>query len=150
MRRTFYGRIDLLAIPLLVLALGWYYLVAERLAAFLYTGFTRDRLWEFCVEELPAGLPPVHEGPLPGSESQLVPISYVCTYTQTTPSVTVVHTDIAGTMIAALPIAVLIACVGIRWATILRGKRIEQLRAASVLPGASNDGTLNTQSRDGS
>ncbi|ALV45356.1 hypothetical protein MB46_07470 [Arthrobacter alpinus] len=121
MKRTSFGLIDVLAIPLLVLALGWYYLIAEKIASILFTGFTRDRLWQFCVDELPAGLPPVHEGPLPATESQLVPIRFVCTYAQTVPTVTVVHTDIAGTMIPALPLAAFIVCVVTRWATILRG-----------------------------
>lgn len=124
-----------------MLALGWYYLVAERFAVFLYTGSTRDRLWEFCVEELPAGLPPLYEEPLPGSASELVPIQYVCTYTQTVPGVTVVHTDVAGTMVAAAPLAVLIAGVSIRCATLLWQKHVEQRRAASDLPVGSHGGT---------
>lgn len=150
MKRISLGRIDLLAIPLLVLALGWYYLIVEKIASILFTGFTRDGLWQFCVEELPAGLPPVDEGPLPAAESQLVPIRFVCTYTQTFPSVTVVHTDIAGTMIAALPVTAVIACVVIRWATILRGKHVEWRRTSGGLPGASHGGTLNNQPGDGS
>lgn len=149
MKRTSFGRIDLLAIPLLALALGWYYLIAEKIASFFYTGFTRDRLWAFCVERLPAGLPPVYEGPLPGSESQLVPIRYVCTYTQTVPSVTVVHTDTAGTIIAALPLAVLVASFGIRWVTILWRKYVDRRQVPGVRSGASNGGSPNNQPDDG-
>ncbi|WP_104086728.1 hypothetical protein [Arthrobacter sp. GMC3] len=145
MKRTSFGRLDLFAVPLLALALGWYYLIAEKLASFFFTGFRRDRLWEFCVEKLPAGLPPVYEGPLPGSESELVPIRFVCTYTQTVPSVTVVHTDIAGTIIAALPLAVLIASFGIRWAMILRRKYVERRQVSGVRSGASDGGSPNNQ-----
>lgn len=149
MKRTSFGRIDLLTILLLALALGWYYLIAEKIASFFYTGFTRDRLWEFCVEQLPAGLPPVYEGPLPGSESQLVPIRFVCTYTQTVPNVTVVHTDIAGTIFAGLPLAALIASFGIRWATILWRKYVERRQNSGVRSGASNADSPNRQPADG-
>lgn len=117
MMRISLRRRELLAIPMLAAAVGWYLLLAERVAVFLYTGFTRDRLWEFCVENLPAGLPPVNEGPLPGANSEPVPIKYSCTYTQTDPSVTVTYLDLAGTAIAVLPLVVLLALVAVRIAS---------------------------------
>lgn len=91
----------------------------------------------------------MYEGPLPGSESQLVPIRYVCTYTQTVPNVTIVHTDIAGTMIAVLPLAILIACLSIRWASMLRMKSIENHGATAVGSRGSTGELLDNQPHDG-
>lgn len=122
MARVSLLRGGLLSIPLLAVAVGWYLLLAKKIAVVFFTGFTRDRLWEFCVEKRPAGLPPVNEGPLPQAESELVPIKYSCTYTQIAPSVTTTHLDAAGTAVAVLPLVALLVLAAVWIVSVVRAR----------------------------
>lgn len=117
-RDTFRSK-DLLALPLLLLTIGWYFVFAAKLAVVFATRFTGDRLWEFCVNNVPAGLPPLTESTMPLADSRTFPIEYICTYTQTVPHMSVVHTDYIGTTIAVLPFAILLALFTIRFTKVI-------------------------------